>query len=71
MCGCSCKFTAIFTFASSRFPANNYFSEVRSTFIPPVIIAAIFSIFIACELSARFQILSVYRTGFLQLLSAV
>ena len=44
---------------------------MRSTIIPPVIIAAIVSIFIACELSARFQILSVYRTCFLQLLGAI
>jgi len=44
---------------------------LRSTIIPPVMIAAIVSIFIACELSARFQILSVYRTGFLQLVGAV
>jgi len=44
---------------------------LRSTIIPPVMIAAIVSIFIACELSARFQILSVCRAGFLQLLGAV
>jgi len=39
--------------------------------IPPVMMAAIVSIFIACELSASFQNLSVCRTGFLQLLGAV
>jgi len=71
MCGCSCKFIVIFAFASSHFLAKNYFSMLRSTIIPPVMIAAIVSIFIACELSARFQILSVCRAGFLQLLGAV
>jgi len=65
------NFIIIFAFASSHFLAKNYFSILRSTIIPPVMIAAIVSIFIACELSARFQILSVYRTGFLQLVGAV
>ena len=54
MCGCNCKSIAMFAFASSRFLAKNYFSAVRSAITPPVMIAAIVSIFIACELSARF-----------------
>jgi len=64
-------FVNLLPYLLSRFLAKNYFSAVRNTIIPPVMIAAIVSIFIACELSARFQILSVYRTGFLQLLGAV
>jgi len=44
---------------------------VGSTIIPSEMIVAIVSIFIACELFARFQILSVYRTGFLQLLDTI
>ena len=65
------NFIVIFSFASSHFLAKNYFSILRSTMIPPVMMAAIVSIFIACELSASFQNLSVCRTGFLQLLGAV
>jgi len=61
----------LLSYLLSHFLAKNYFSILRSTIIPPVMIAAIASIFIACELSARFQILLVCRIGFLQLLGVV